>query len=91
MDLIVLLGIIYLIGLVVIPLLIRWLPGLNEYLHESINASNPAVFSTILWPIMIVVLSIYHTIKFLTAITNWTSGNGFVTKSNKDYREGGLR
>lgn len=87
MDLILLLGIIYFVGLIVMPLLIRLIPGLNEYLHESINSPNPAVVATILWPIMIIVLSIYNTIKFLTATVNWVSGNGFITKSNKDHKD----
>jgi hypothetical protein len=91
MDLLGLIGIIYFAGLIVIPLLIRWLPGLNEYLHENVNTPNPAVVATIVWPIMTVVLSIYHTIKLLIAITNWASGNGFITKSNKNYKEGGLQ
>ena len=85
MNLLGLIGIIYLVGLVIMPLLIRWLPGLNEYLHESINAPNPAVVATILWPIVFTFLSIYHIYKLFTAIINWISGNGFTTKSNEDY------
>jgi hypothetical protein len=91
MDLIALLGLIYLVGLIVSPVLIRILPGLNEYLHENINTPNPAVLSTMVWPIMFVVLSLYHIFKLIVAIINWVSGNGFITKSNKDYREGGLQ
>lgn len=85
MDLIALLGLIYLVGLIVVPVLIRILPGLNKYLHENINAPNPAVVATIIWPPMIIILSIYHIYKLVTAIINWASGNGFITKSNKDY------
>jgi hypothetical protein len=85
MDLIIaMVGLVYLIGLVVTPVLVRILPGLNKYLHENINAPNPAVVATVIWPIVVVYISIYHTFKLVISIINWVSGNGFITKSKPD-------
>ena len=91
MDLVAIIGIIYFIGLPIMPILIRVIPGLNESLHKNINTSNPAIVSTILWPIVFIYLFIYHTSKFFIATINWVSGNGFVTKTNEDYIRGGLQ
>lgn len=90
MDLLGLIGIIYLVGLVIMPTLIRILPGLNKWIHKNINTPNPAVLTTVMWPPMFVVLSLCHIYKLVTAIINWASGNGFITKSNKDYKESRL-
>lgn len=87
MDLLILIGILYLVGTVITPILIRTVSGLNEYLHEMINSPNPAVFSTVIWPILFIAMFIYHTYKLFTAIINWASGNGFITESNKDYKK----
>ena len=84
MDLVAVFGLIYLIGLVITPILIRVLPGFNKYIHENINTPNPAVFTTVLSPIVFVSIAIYHIYKLFTAIINWASGNGFITKSKND-------
>jgi len=84
MDLVAIVGMIYCIGLVIVPILIRIIPGSNACLNEHINSPNPAVFTTILWPIVFVYLLLYHTYKLIVATINWISGNGFITKSNKD-------
>lgn len=90
MDLIVIVVMIYCIGLVIAPILIRMLPGLNEYLHKSLNTRNPAVFSIILWPTILACLFIYCTYKLMVSLLNWVSGNGFITQSNEDYIKWGL-
>ena len=84
MDLVAISGMIYVIGLIITPILIRILPGFNKYIHENINTPNPAVFTTVLWPIVVILRSIYHIYKLFTAIINWASGNGFITKSKND-------
>lgn len=85
MDLVAIAGMVYVIGLVIMPILIRIIPKLDMYLYENINTPNPAVFGTVLWPAVIIGLSIYHIYKLFVATINWVSGNGFITKSNENY------
>ena len=85
MDLIAIIGIIYFVGLPIMPILIRVIPGLNDYLHENVNVANPAVFVTITWPVSIVFLILYQVCRLVIATINWISGNGFITKSNKHH------
>ena len=82
MDLVAAMGLIYLVGLVIVPILIRILPGANEHLHEMLSADNPAVAAAFLWPVVFTYLLIYHTCKFIIALINWVSGNGFITKTS---------
>ena len=85
MDLVAITGIIYFIGLIVMPILIRVIPGLNHYLHGNVNVPNPSVLVTITWPVSIVFLILYQVCRLAIAIINWISGNGFITKSNKHH------
>lgn len=85
MDLVASFGLIYLIGLVISPIVIRLVPKLNKYMHENIDTPNPAVFTTVLWPIVFAYIAIYYIYKLFTAIINWASGNGFITKSKNDH------
>lgn len=85
MDLVSISGMIYVIGLVIIPILIRVLPVLNRNLHKHINTPNPAVFSTVVWPIVFTYIAIYYTYVLFVSTINWVSGNGFIHKSNETY------